>query len=1829
MFFRSIVLVLFLGVVTPLLVAQNDATDKTEEKGEKVNPFFERLVAPDRNLQRRYEQAERLLQAERYAEAGQLLGSILESQADFLLPPPPDSTERTTSQTFDAEILQKIAELPEAGRNSYKLQYETLAQRLLTEAVECGSLEGIQVVAQNYFPTAAGIDATFLLGMSQFEQGAPGSAMFTLRKLLRRGLDVDAHEPTLSLTLATCQLRFGMNDDAKETLERFLKRFPTPSILLSGNEPWTPKNVDDLLDGLCRSLRPPRPLSDWIERTGWLLGFGTPTQNPSTPTEKPLLELLWQVPTLGKADNYSEARLLQTMVRRSADVYLPAGQPLVVDNRLILRGMYETTAIDVRTGKRLWRSADADYRLPTSIASPFRNFAVYGGYAPSSRFALRILLWHDRISHGMSSDGKRLFTVEGLELTPYGPYSPLGRGQRNIQIGNKTVEDPRARPGNSLVARDVRTGQVLWRAGKYPLVQKLFDQYAEELETKNKPEQSQPNNNAPVETSKDSGAESTDAISEEERFLGEAWFLGPPLPLFGRLNVIGENAGMLRLFVLDAKNGKLIRQQPLLQPSLPFENDYLRRYYGLMPSAANGILYCPTGLGMVVALDATTAAPLWCFSYLTPPKEIPNVRNNFRNSRFFYSPNAGNDEFRSMFSQTGWQFPCLIVEGNRLLVAPPDVPALYCLDAATGKLLWQNENLQRQDTLYVACVRNGKVYVVTPISMLALSLESGESLWQNALASIRSEQQFERPTSRPSSRVRRVVPTNQGGNAANSARPALLFPRGVVPSGLGVHNDGRYFLPLSDGTVAVVDLDKGTFETIAPLPTFLRSGPSLSGEGSGSVLRSTVPPFPFDGEVASTPRQNNPAPTFASSRNDTTLGNLVGLQGLFFSQAPLRITCFDQFETLKKKTEKRLADDPNDPAALTQLGRIRRAEENIPEAISLFRRSLGQKKSELTAILLRETLLEAIRTDYAAWSSAAAELEALADFPEELGEILLVLAQGALKVGKSVEFLDTVTKSFELETSRTIRIPVEEGVVAQLNRAFGSLVERQSGTLSAPLEQVAEELYGRLMAADATNTMSRVQLPWWESLETSSLSPELRRWQLFLEYFHSLPIAAKARETLLSLYEKNKRFSAMESMLNLPVRWFPLGLDLPTINAAANEDAEPAFFGEAKDATAKSPTMTEIRRFAELLESQENAADAFYYYRQLALFHADERDGTLSGKELYEQALCRPLLKRYYEREIAAKNWPEGVVEFPDAVLPIPPTPGIAEDNNKERLARLLRTVQQRDRRTTAQVPVPLLGTYEPFHSAYTYSLETIGNDSSLVCYDTLGTVRWRCDLSSLSADIQQNAFFSDQSRGMGFQQMFLKACNHYLLFVRRNTIIALDTFHASDGGTPTVLWTKNLTSLLLAKQNFTAVRLYEVSSRQQFYSPMGYMENVSLGESVHVLPNVVCYRDADLIYGLDPTTGETRWTRDIPSFRVTILSDRNHLFLFSSDTNQVLALDPGSGKELARGTTPKDAFFAYETNLIGLSQPTGRMFRLFVCDVRDVFKSQRERALLVSTDYSEGDSLPTIAPKIIQDNLNGDTIVRFVNHNRFLATLPRQETILRIYDLKEKTDWFGEQQVPNGWRIGVKLALLQPEVRNANWDLDIELIDGNPLVLFIENPNVAGTPKPVTEEDGRRLSRSRGPLNNVPSRSVGLGTLMFYDRDGKKLWNDTVKVENWHRLAQAPSGLPVILFAVSTTDQPHNGQPAEFGTGLFGIDKRTGKTRLYHHIPQAANQQNSLLQGFRTAVDPERYEMTLNAPFRTLTIRFTDKEPPPKPPAPPKKPFDIMDHLPFAGVRL
>jgi outer membrane protein assembly factor BamB len=104
----------------------------------------------------------------------------------------------------------------------------------------------------------------------------------------------------------------------------------------------------------------------------------------------------------------------------------------------------------------------------------------------------------------------------------------------------------------------------------------------------------------------------------------------------------------------------------------------------------------------------------------------------------------------------------------------PDSSRVRCLDLHTGALLWE---AARQEDLFLAAVRRGKVLLAGPRAVRALGLADGKEAWEQETG---------------------------------------------PPTGLGTASEDRYFLPVQgpDGKAAVLalDVDTGAVRSRLPAP---------------------------------------------------------------------------------------------------------------------------------------------------------------------------------------------------------------------------------------------------------------------------------------------------------------------------------------------------------------------------------------------------------------------------------------------------------------------------------------------------------------------------------------------------------------------------------------------------------------------------------------------------------------------------------------------------------------------------------------------------------------------------------------------------------------------------------------------------------------------------------------------------------------------------------------------------------------------------------------------------------------------------------------------------
>src|SRR5690606_19641018 len=77
------------------------------------------------------------------------------------------------------------------------------------------------------------------------------------------------------------------------------------------------------------------------------------------------------------------------------------------------------------------------------------------------------------------------------------------------------------------------------------------------------------------------------------------FFLGPPLPVHDRLFAVTEFDRQLTLVALEPETGELLWSQGLAFADRPIQLDPARFPLACTPSWADGILVCPTHLGLL------------------------------------------------------------------------------------------------------------------------------------------------------------------------------------------------------------------------------------------------------------------------------------------------------------------------------------------------------------------------------------------------------------------------------------------------------------------------------------------------------------------------------------------------------------------------------------------------------------------------------------------------------------------------------------------------------------------------------------------------------------------------------------------------------------------------------------------------------------------------------------------------------------------------------------------------------------------------------------------------------------------------------------------------------------------------------------------------------------------------------------------------------------------------------------------------------------------------------------------------------------------------------
>lgn len=299
-----------------------------------------------------------------------------------------------------------------------------------------------------------------------------------------------------------------------------------------------------------------------------------------------------------------------------------------------------------------------------------------------------------------------------------------------------------------------------------------------------------------------------------------------------------------------------------------------------------------------------------------------------------------------------------------------------------------------------------------------------------------------------------------------SPRADLALPPGASPSGAGFVSDGKYYFPLTTAEVVAVDLSAGRI-----------------------VAR-------------------------VQARDGAPLGNLICHRGTVISQNGLSLDCFDQVDVLLKRSQAKLAAEPDNVEALRSLGEIAYNEGRLSEAIDLVERAFRFAPEDLdTRELLAECLADALDEDFAAYRTKLPLLKELeVDGSIDRLHVLRIEAEGLLETGDPLG---------------------SAAACLAMTRAIGEADEMLS--LRRDHETLASRWVQSQLAAiwDASNPEQRTQFVETVRTEAKSLGehPTGEQLERFLNFYGSLPEFEAWKLTRARQLEDDKRVIESQQLL--------------------------------------------------------------------------------------------------------------------------------------------------------------------------------------------------------------------------------------------------------------------------------------------------------------------------------------------------------------------------------------------------------------------------------------------------------------------------------------------------------------------------------------------------------------------------------------------------------------------------------------------------------------------------------------------------------------------------
>jgi outer membrane protein assembly factor BamB len=592
---------------------------------------------------------------------------------------------------------------------------------------------------------------------------------------------------------------------------------------------------------------------------------------------------------------------------------------------------------------------------------------------------------------------------------------------------------------------------------------------------------------------------------------------------------------------------------------------------------------------------------------------------------------------------------------------------------------------------------------------------------------------------------------------------------------------------------------------------------------------------------------------------------------------------------------------------------------------------------------------------------------------------------------------------------------------------------------------------------------------------------------------------------------------------------------------------------QSSDPAVAAPATAQL---AEMLRKAHRDEDAAKCYERLAKdFTATICLDGKTGKQLVEGLPVDNPARRLLPID---RRWPVGAVDV----------------ETRDSTAGRSMTYRRTDLKITNNT--------RPFY--YESQLQLDQERRAILCRDGWGRETWRLPLPDSFLPSAPSDLLSSVSQS--------SIHGHLLLSSIGGTLFAIDMINSGNDGSARLLWSQdlalvginsaNLDDLLQLGLPLNAV----LSDAGDFLDPYGRKFFGPITNNSYV-----CFQKNHNLIAVDAISGETIWSRQGVPSGCYLFGDEEYVFTLPPDKTEAFVYRATDGQLLGKraiplGDNPSNPDAASASAIIRATNTAGRQ---------------------------KLNSFPQVCLGTLGRNL-------------ILWRKQADKYALALFDPWENRPLWPEKTFSSSMDIFSPWLLRDEEILIKNTQGEFTLVglsDGRTIIdakfggggigritgwyedRYMDNYVVAAIPA-NSSRSGENIVPLPGGIW-VPMRP---GLIWAFDKQGKPLWPEPVKIQNQYLLDNQPLNLPVLMFACQ--EVVSDGIPTLGGiarrnlTSIMCLDKRTG--RIVYPVNEKEGRFPNTANSIAIVGDPNQHTMELRMPQQTVRMAFTDKPLPPMP---------------------